>query len=238
MSIPSTLDQNPVVTYDASAPIPDTAKNLRMVGDVPALVASASTEILKLDLACGQSPREGFVGADLNAPDVRFRVDLTKYPWPWADDSADELHCSHYVEHIPAREVEERDLSRVGQEWRDLFLGQDHLFAFFDECYRVLKPGGSMQVIVPALQSVRAFQDPTHRRFIPAETFYYLAKEWRAMNKLDHYRVKCDFGFGVVHTMDSSMNAYHPEAAARKLKENWNVIYDWVVTMKSKKGEK
>ena len=97
---------------------------------------------------------------------------------------------------------------------------------FFDEVYRVLKPGGTVTIIVPYLQNQRAFQDPTHRRFICESTFFYLNAEWRAANKLDHYSVKC-------HLVGRLDPAIHPEyqalsegALVPKIKNSWNVVTD------------
>lgn len=206
----------------------------------------APTQLVKLDLACGQSPREGFEGVDFLAPDVKHRVDLFKFPWPWADNSVDELHSSHFVEHLPCREVEEHDLAVVASQKRtgayldpaeDIakFVGKDFLFAFFDECWRILKHGGTMKVIVPCGRSNRGFQDPTHRRFLVAETFGYLNREWRKGNKLDHYKVDCHFLSNVVPTVPTEMTLLHPEAQARRFNESWNVIFDWVVDLQAVK---
>ena len=74
------------------------------------------------------------------------------------------------------------------------FVGKDMFFAFMDECYRIMKPDAWMHVVVPSGRSNRAFWDPTHRRFFVQETFLYLAEGWRAINRLDHYRCKCNFG--------------------------------------------
>ena len=57
-------------------------------------------KVLKLDLACGQSPLKGFTGVDI-WDGAEVVQDLTIYPWPWEDSSVKEIHCSHYVEHIP-----------------------------------------------------------------------------------------------------------------------------------------
>lgn len=167
---------------------------------------------IKLDLACGQTPREGFEGVDLWAPDAKHKLDLLKFPWPWETSSVDELHCSHYVEHIPMREDE---------------TGKDLFFAFFDECHRILRPKGTVTVIWPALQSVRAFQDPTHRRFIPAEQMLYLSAEWRKLNKLDHYQVACDFSVNVNPTVQQAETLRHPQVGGNRLRELWNVAVDF-----------
>jgi len=199
---------------------------------VPAApVLAKPTTLVKLDLAAGQRPREGFEGVDI-WPQSKHVVDLTKFPWPFEDNSVEELHCSHYVEHIPAREIEARDLA---DPKRTDLLGKDHLFAFFDECFRILKPGGDMRVIVPALRNNRAFQDPTHRRFLPAETFLYLNAEWRKMNMLDHYRADCNFGVNINPTVPVEINLLNPETANVRMNNYWNVIIDWDATLKSLK---
>lgn len=233
---------------DAPAVAPDQKPDLGLKLAVPSAPAdpakpelkmAAAGKQVKYDLACGQSPREGFEGVDLLAPNVQYRVDLFKFPWPWMDNSVDELHSSHFIEHIPAREIEERDLdlSRCaaaalpeGSVQKD-FLGKDMMFAFFDECWRILRKDGKMQVICPALRSNRAFQDPTHRRFIPAETFLYLNDNWRKANKLDHYRVRCNFDVKCDPIVPIEMTTYHPEAQQVKLTHFWNTIVDWTASM-------
>lgn len=175
-------------------------------------------ELVKLDLACGQSPREGFHGVDLSAPNAQ-KVNLLEFPWPWADSSVDEVHCSHFIEHIPMEYID----------------GKDLFFAFFDELWRVLKPNGKATIIWPALKSDRAFQDPTHRRFIPATTMAYLSRSWRETNKLDHYNVRCDFGSNVAPTVPSELMLLHPEAQARRFNESWNTTFDYVATLTAAK---
>lgn len=173
------------------------------------------TAPVRIDLACGQRPREGFVGYDLHAPltDRVRRLDLLQFPWPAESASVDELHCSHFIEHIPMAETEE---------------GQDLLFAFFDEAFRVLKPGGTMTVVWPSLKSVRAFQDPTHRRFIPGETMGYLNAEWRKANGLDHYRVACDFEIrSVVPTIHQDTALRSADAQAWMVAGLWDRTVDW-----------
>lgn len=174
---------------------------------------------LRLDLACGQHPKEGFTGVDLWA-DGCERVDLLAFPWPWADGSVTEVHCSHFIEHIPMRETAE---------------GQDLFFAFFDELHRVLVPGGKATVIWPALKTVRAFMDPTHRRFIPAESLLYLDADWRKANALDHYRVKCDFAGSAVPTVPVETTLRHPEAQAWMFSIGWDRMFDFHATL-TKKG--
>lgn len=198
------------------------------------LVLEPPARLVKLDLGAGQNPREGFEGVDLHAPNPVHRVDLFKFPWPFADDSVDEIHCSHFIEHIPNREVEERDLA-VDAAGRtcSAYVGQDMLFAFFDECWRILKHDGWMTLVWPCSRSDRAFQDPTHRRYIPLSTIPYMSRDWRKSQGLDHYKVKCHFGGDLNYIADQKLNLLSDEAKEKPINNYWNTIIDFQSRMKA-----
>jgi len=194
----------------------------------------------RLDLACGQNPREGFEGVDI-WPGAQHVVDLQRYPWPFADGSVHELHCSHYIEHIPMKLLDDTDRPRiiapVGGEIEYTaelprgYFGKDALLAFFDECYRILADDGAMTVIWPSNKSDRAFQDPTHRRFIPCEMLHYLSADWRRANKLDHYLVECNFYAEAVPTIGIEVSLRHEMVQANHLRHMWNMTLDWIAKM-------
>ena len=185
------------------------------------------TREIRLDLASGQNPKDGFEGVDLFAPYAKHRVDLLQFPWPWADNSVSAIHCSHFIEHIPMVFIApDNSVSPMPAHGQELF------FRFFDEVYRILHKEGVATFIWPALQSVRAFQDPTHRRFIPGDTMWYLHKAWREANKLDHYNVKCNFEHTVSFSFGSDIAALHQDAQARRIREGWNTIIDFVGVLK------
>lgn len=196
----------------------------------PELTAPSPT--LKLDLACGQSCAAGFEGVDLpGVPGVKHAVNLFKFPWPWADNSVLELRCSHFIEHLPMIEVDEFGNQVPFGEGQDLF------FRFFDECHRILVPDGWIEIITPCCRSNRAFQDPTHRRFFPAEAFFYLFKPWRDINKLDHYKVRCNFDGpvnpGVFVEINSLIQARTDEVKNEMMNHRWNVVGDWHAKLKA-----
>lgn len=180
------------------------------------LAQAPSTELVRLDLACGATPREGFKGVDLFAAGAE-KVDLLRTPWPWADNSIDELHCSHFLEHVPMEMRGERDL----------------LCALMDEAWRVLKHGAMFTVIVPNARSNRAFQDPTHRRFFVAETFLYFNKPWRDSTGLSHYLGTCNFDVQVDPIIPVELTTLHPEAQARRFNGEWNTVLDWQARLKA-----
>lgn len=196
------------------------------------LVEAVSTKPIKLDLGCGQNPKEGFEGVDLYGDKATHKVDLFKFPWPFKDNSISEIHASHLLEHVPAREVELRDLiGPLSTPVVASYVGADMLFAFMDECWRIMKPDTWMTVIVPSGRSNRAFWDPTHRRFFMQETFLYFARAWRKQNGLDHYRVTCNFGLDVTHSMPNEEGLRSQDVQTERFKTLWNVTVDWMARL-------
>jgi hypothetical protein len=197
------------------------------------LVEAAPTLSLRLDLGCGLNPKEGFDGVDIRGEKAKYKVDLFKFPWNFKNDTVEEIHASHFLEHVPAREIEERDLvPGVDAATRERFLGQDMLFAFMDECHRIMKMDAWMHVIVPSGRSNRAFWDPTHRRFFMQETFLYFARDWRKMNGLEHYRVNCNFGVDVGHSMPQEESLRSAEVQADRMQHLWNCSVDFIAKLK------
>ena len=181
-------------------------------------------KLLSLDLACGLSPAAGYEGVDIYGDAAKHKWDILK-PWPLKDSSCERLRASHFIEHIPMENRPD---------------GQDMLLWFFDEAYRVLAPGGEFRVEWPCLQTSRAFQDPTHRRFIPQETMYYLAKAWREHPdiKLNHYLVKCDFDIQVTRSMPATEGSRHVDVQTERFAGMWNVVFDFQATLRSLKPKK
>jgi hypothetical protein len=169
--------------------------------------------MVKYDLACGQNKQPDHIGIDISG-DADIIHDLFTFPYPIESETADEIFSSHFIEHLPMEYVEHNGKKK------------DLLFAFIDECYRILKPGGQLKLIFPCATSIRAFQDPTHRRFIPATTAYYFNREWRVINKLDHYNVDCDFNFVVGEAVNGNWATRSQESKQFAGHHYWNVVDD------------
>jgi SAM-dependent methyltransferase len=183
-------------------------------------------EPIKVNLACGQTKEEGWIGVDyVKAKGVDIVHNLNKYPWPFKDASVDEVFASHYLEHIP------HDIPKHPD--------RDGLFLFMDEVYRILKPGGKAVFITPWWNNVRCWQDPTHRRAISDATFLYFNKKWRDLNKLDHYYVTCDFDFKPGYVIQAPWNTKSEEARGFACNHYVNVISDLQKTLfKREPGQK
>lgn len=136
-------------------------------------------EAVRVELACGWSKRMDpypFIGVDRCAykdheiagePIVDIVKDLERGV-PFADDSVDIIFVSHFMEHT-------KDLIGV-----------------IEECYRVLKQDGVLEMINPWWKSVHAYQNPDHKRLIHPVLWSY----WNAKGpSFDHeaYGIKAQF---------------------------------------------
>lgn len=162
----------------------------------------------RLNLACGQTRIEGYFGIDIKPGDtVDAVMDLEQFPWDIESESAEDIICSHYVEHTV------------------------DLIKFMEEVYRILKPGGKIKVIAPYYNNMRAWQDPTHKRAISEATFLYFNKGWRDTNKLDHYGIVSDFDFVYGYDIVNEWAMKNEESRNFAIKHYTNVINDIHVTL-------
>lgn len=131
---------------------------------------------MKFNMGCGHNKKPGYVNVDAfpeGAPDQV--VDLESLPWPWPDNTAEEMVFNHSLEHM-------------GGDPK-VFLG------IMKEIYRVSKPGGVVQINVPHPRHDDFMNDPTHVRPVTAEMMALFNRElndqWReigaANSPLAHY---------------------------------------------------
>jgi SAM-dependent methyltransferase len=162
----------------------------------------------RLDLACGNNKTPGTIGVDCKkTPNVDIVHDLTKFPYPWKDNSVDEIYCNHYVEHT------------------------EDLISFIDECWRILKHGGKLCIAAPYYSSIRAWQDPAHKRAISEATFLYFNKQWREQNELEHYGIKSDFDFTCIYDVVPEWANRSDEDRAFAIRHFINVVSDIYITL-------
>jgi len=118
---------------------------------------------MKIQLCCGEDLIEWCdVNVDIEPGEGVTVVDLNQLPWPWEDESVDELICNNGMEHLAPLGVE---------------MGQRNIVALMKECHRVLKPGGILTMLLPSTDGRGAWQDPTHVTYWNENTFMYFLKE-------------------------------------------------------------
>lgn len=200
-------------------------------------------KLLKLDLGCGPNKREGFIGVDSRQFDGKVDqvVDVAKLksirpiternealdeyrptvygvscyePWPWADNSVEEIHCSHMLEHL-------RPTERVH---------------FANEAYRILIPGGKVSIITPHAFAERAYGDLTHQ-WPPVTGFwtFYLDKGWRAGNAPHNDFYTCDFACTWGYSMHPGILAKNAEYQQHALCFFKEAAQDMILTMTARK---
>jgi predicted SAM-dependent methyltransferase len=106
------------------------------------------TDSNKLNLGCGTKILSGFVNVDLRSDvgaDMVF--DLRNFPWPWRDNSVNEICMNHILEHLPETETTIKEIRRI------------------------LKPDGVLRGRVPFAMSEAAFTEPTHVRYFHWRSF-------------------------------------------------------------------
>jgi len=107
---------------------------------------------MKLNLGCGEKTKKGYVNLDIRKlPNVDVIHDLNKFPYPFDDDSFDEIYMSHVLEHL-------EDPKRV-----------------MSELWRISKDKGKIKIICPYFSHVSAYMWG-HKNFLRYESFNRIGK--------------------------------------------------------------
>lgn len=112
-------------------------------------------------------------------PDVVH--DLSVYPWPFQDESFDEIHAYEILEHLGSQ-----------GDYKSFF-------QTFNEIYRILKPKGRLYGSTPQWHGMWAWSDPGHTRIISEGSLMFLSKSsyGKEGSPMTDYLgmglVKCDF---------------------------------------------
>lgn len=118
----------------------------------------------RIDLGCGPGKKKGYIGLDIHDysdlyPKGEFiQWDLEKGALPFCTNSVKRINATSVLEHI------------------------HNLIPLMNDCWRVLKPGGEIYILVPKAGSEGSFRDPTHCRFFMNKTFDYFTKGTRQEN--------------------------------------------------------
>ena len=117
--------------------------NKKEVPKIPKVISDTleKSKHINIDLGCGESVREGFIGIDKRPlPNVQIVHDIEVFPYPVPDGIVNTVVMSHVWEHI--------------KPWLTIDL--------MNEVWRILKVGGKIALSFPYGVSSGFLQDPTH----------------------------------------------------------------------------
>lgn len=161
----------------------------------------AEVDLVRLDLGTGKGLNrpDGFIGVDINEWEGVEVVDL-RGPWPWKDDSVDDVYCNYLIHYFTATE-------RIH---------------FANELHRVLKSGSKAQILTPHWSASKAYADIGVQWPPVAEGWYMtLNKGWReSQNYIDTNGYTCDFEFTIGYSL-------HPLVLPRNVDYQQHAVTFW-----------
>jgi len=121
----------------------------------------------RLNLGCGINIEKGSINLDgVKLKGVDVVHDLNKFPYPFKDNTFDEVFADNVLEHL-------NDLQKP-----------------LEELSRICKPNAILEIIVPLAPTMNAFRDPTHKLFFTYRTFEYFTEETKSLNHYTKARFK------------------------------------------------
>jgi hypothetical protein len=120
---------------------------------------------MRLNLGCGGRKFPDWVNVDKYPTCGPDQVaDLEQFPWPWPDNSADEVRLYHVLEHLGAQTAVYLEILK--------------------ELYRVCRHDAKVEIIVPHPRHDDFLGDPTHVRVVTEESLNLLSqaanRDWLA----------------------------------------------------------
>jgi SAM-dependent methyltransferase len=117
----------------------------------------------KLHLGSGSDILSGYVNLDFEKqPGVDVIHDLEQTPWPFEDNTFEEVVTNHTLEHLS-------DLAPI-----------------MKELWRVCKPGAIIRISVPHFSCGVSYRDPTHKQLFSYFSFDYFSGETSYYKHEDH----------------------------------------------------
>jgi ubiquinone/menaquinone biosynthesis C-methylase UbiE len=137
-----------------------------------------------LDVGCGDSKVDGAVGIDrFSLQGVDIQHNLNEMPWPLDDNDFDRIIFSHAISHL------------------------DDICAVMEECFRILKKGGIIEIVAPHFSSDNFYTDPTH----------VFSMGYRSMN---YFVDNIDFKYRYI-SKDKAFKLIHSSISFREASTSW-----------------
>lgn len=165
-----------------------------------------------LDIGCGKEKLSGAVGLDMVAvPGVDVVHDLDELPYPFPDSEFDCIRMSHVLEHV-------KDVVKV-----------------MEEIYRIIKPGGIVEIITPHYTDDTSWRDITHRWHFHSESFAYFDPGKSGKNYITAARFETVYSYvglqniGKVLGLEFLVNLINRSPSLRFLRKFWEKHLSYLI---------
>lgn len=108
------------------------------------------------------------------------------------------------------------------------------LVSFIEECYRILKVGGTAKFTAPYYTSALAWGSPSNYRGVSEATLNFASKDWRVANKYTEHPIICDFEVVGNFIVDAGYTQRADEVKSFWLKHYNNVAQAVMFTLTKK----
>lgn len=140
----------------------------------------------KLNIGCGHDTKAGWINHDVvDLPGVDIVHDLNAFPWPWDDESMDEIYMKDVLEHLP------------------------NTIVAMEELWRIAKKDARIYIAVPYWNCYEAITDPTHVSFFNEFTFEFFDPRCRRCKNRPYYST-ARFHIGKIGYGISPLSPYVP----------------------------
>jgi len=150
--------------------------------------------LIKVDLCCGTSKPDGFIGVDrFPGNKVDIVADLTER-FPFEDNSVDVVRACNAIEHLPDR------------------------IHTMNEIWRICKPNAKVDILVPSTDGRGAFQDPTHVSYWNINSFLYYSVGHPNHELCKRYGFRGGFKIENLYDFSGLDNIVYTQAILRAIK--------------------
>lgn len=163
---------------------------------------------------------EGYIVVDTFKHEKVNKVFDPSKKWEWANDSVDEIVCTNFLHKLTVQQ-------RIN---------------FFNELYRVLKPGKQARIVTPHWSHERAYSDlEVQWPPVTAFTYFYLSKQWREVNApkfTDTFKCEFDWVLAGTHDQNDEWVAFRTQEVKQVyMHRNINTTTDLIATLTKKVSE-
>lgn len=131
----------------------------------------------KIQLGAGTEQIEGYFNTDIvDLPGLDLVLNVMNFPWPFEDNSADEILAFDLIEHLPTHTN----------------TYENTLIKFLEEAHRILKPNGLLHMRTPGWRSDFCWIDFTHVRPFDIRSFDFLDSS-KDFGRSTGFYSKCKF---------------------------------------------